>query len=71
MYSDLEIFCPCMFADTGWKAKMAPLDHPVSEYEFDVLIGADGKRNTLKGKTTKNKTDLLKVIDWRFLGKYI
>ena len=25
-------------------------DHPLSEYEFDVLIGADGKRNTLEGR---------------------
>lgn len=35
---------------TGWKAKVSPPDHPVSQYEFDVLIGADGKRNTLDGK---------------------
>lgn len=28
---------------------MTPADHPVSQYEFDVLIGADGKRNTLEG----------------------
>lgn len=26
-------------------------EHPVSQYEFDVLIGADGKRNTLTGET--------------------
>ena len=29
---------------------MSPADHPVSQYEFDVLIGADGKRNTLDGE---------------------
>ncbi|EEB11757.1 protein MICAL-3, putative [Pediculus humanus corporis] len=34
---------------TGWKALVTPSDHPVSQYEFDVLIGADGKRNTLEG----------------------
>jgi len=28
---------------------VSPADHPVSQYEFDVLIGADGKRNTLDG----------------------
>lgn len=33
----------------GWRCKVDPPDHPVSEYEFDVLIGADGKRNTLQG----------------------
>ncbi|XP_021344319.1 F-actin-methionine sulfoxide oxidase MICAL2-like, partial [Mizuhopecten yessoensis] len=32
----------------GWRCKVDPPDHPVSEYEFDVLIGADGKRNTLQ-----------------------
>ncbi|XP_077493015.1 molecule interacting with CasL [Amblyomma americanum] len=33
----------------GWRAQVSPADHPASQYEFDVLIGADGKRNTLKG----------------------
>ncbi|KAH6923777.1 hypothetical protein HPB50_006714 [Hyalomma asiaticum] len=32
----------------GWRAQVLPADHPASQYEFDVLIGADGKRNTLK-----------------------
>ena len=36
-------------AEIGWKAKVSPAEHPVSQYEFDVLIGADGKRNTLEG----------------------
>ncbi|XP_029455687.1 F-actin-monooxygenase MICAL3 isoform X4 [Rhinatrema bivittatum] len=34
---------------TGWKAQFHPTPHPVSEYEFDVVIGADGRRNTLEG----------------------
>nr|XP_033806795.1 F-actin-monooxygenase MICAL3 isoform X13 [Geotrypetes seraphini] len=33
----------------GWKAEVHPAPHPVSEYEFDVVIGADGRRNTLEG----------------------
>ncbi|KAK3096429.1 hypothetical protein FSP39_000031 [Pinctada imbricata] len=33
----------------GWRCNCDPPDHVVSEYEFDVLIGADGKRNTLQG----------------------
>ncbi|XP_062601308.1 protein-methionine sulfoxide oxidase mical3a-like [Saccostrea cucullata] len=33
----------------GWRCACTPSDHVVSEYEFDVLIGADGKRNTLQG----------------------
>lgn len=37
----------------GWRASVSPVDHPVSEYEFDCLIGADGRRNTLSGFTRK------------------
>ncbi|BFZ09664.1 hypothetical protein BsWGS_12701 [Bradybaena similaris] len=33
----------------GWKCKVTPENHALSEYEFDALIGADGKRNTLPG----------------------
>ncbi|KAL5010476.1 hypothetical protein ScPMuIL_012781 [Solemya velum] len=33
----------------GWKCTISPPNHSLSEYEFDVLIGADGKRNTLTG----------------------
>jgi hypothetical protein len=40
----------CLFTGVGWRAEVSPADHPVSQYEFDVLIGADGKRNTLEGK---------------------
>ncbi|XP_077324966.1 F-actin-monooxygenase MICAL3 isoform X14 [Lithobates pipiens] len=34
---------------TGWRATVHPKDHPVSEFDFDVIIGADGRRNTLAG----------------------
>ncbi|XP_053091767.1 F-actin-monooxygenase mical2b isoform X7 [Pangasianodon hypophthalmus] len=33
----------------GWRAEMHPASHPVSDYKFDVLIGADGRRSTLDG----------------------
>nr|XP_023419034.1 F-actin-monooxygenase MICAL2 isoform X2 [Cavia porcellus] len=33
----------------GWRADFLPADHPLSEFEFDVIIGADGRRNTLEG----------------------
>jgi len=36
-------------AESGWRAKFSPADHPLSHYEFDALVGADGKRNTLPG----------------------
>lgn len=34
---------------TGWKARLTPVDHEASFYEFDFLVCADGKRNTIKG----------------------
>ncbi|KAM5186766.1 F-actin-monooxygenase MICAL2 isoform 3-T3 [Callospermophilus lateralis] len=33
----------------GWRAEFLPADHALSEFEFDVIIGADGRRNTLEG----------------------
>ena len=34
----------------GWRAQFEPEIHPVvSTYEFNVLIGADGRRNSLQG----------------------
>lgn len=40
----------CVFLGIGWRAEIHPRTHPVSELEFDVIIGADGRRNTLPGK---------------------
>ncbi|CAJ0926155.1 unnamed protein product, partial [Mesorhabditis belari] len=34
---------------SGFRASLEPADHLLGDYEFDVLIGADGKRNTIKG----------------------
>ncbi|CAK6954770.1 F-actin-monooxygenase MICAL2 [Scomber scombrus] len=33
----------------GWRAGIRPADHPVANFEFDVVVGADGRRNTLEG----------------------
>ncbi|ERE79940.1 protein MICAL-2-like protein [Cricetulus griseus] len=33
----------------GWRAEFLPADHALSDFEFDVIIGADGNRNTLEG----------------------
>ncbi|XP_056269165.1 F-actin-monooxygenase mical2b isoform X6 [Pseudoliparis swirei] len=33
----------------GWRAAVRPADHPVANFEFDVVVGADGRRNTLEG----------------------
>lgn len=34
----------------GWRVEIRPTDHLISDYEFDVIIGADGRRSTLDGK---------------------
>ncbi|XP_048886341.1 F-actin-monooxygenase mical2b isoform X2 [Brienomyrus brachyistius] len=33
----------------GWRAEICPSDHPISDFDFDVVVGADGRRNTLEG----------------------
>lgn len=39
----------CSFSGPGWRAEVRPSSHPVSEFDFDVVIGADGRKNTLDG----------------------
>uniref|UniRef100_A0A8C6SPL6 F-actin monooxygenase n=1 Tax=Neogobius melanostomus TaxID=47308 RepID=A0A8C6SPL6_9GOBI len=34
----------------GWRAAIRPADHPVANFDFDVVVGADGRRNTLDGQ---------------------
>ncbi|XP_067012830.2 uncharacterized protein Mical isoform X2 [Anabrus simplex] len=55
----------------GWRAQTSPLDHPVSQYEFDVLIGADGKRNTLEGfKRKEFRGKLAIAITANFINRH-
>ena len=42
--------CTRYLAGIGWRAEVHPRTHPVNELEFDVIIGADGRRNTLPGE---------------------
>lgn len=54
----------------GWRAQISPQDHAVSHYEFDVLIGADGKRNTLEGFRRKEFRGRLAIaITANFINK--
>lgn len=41
-----------VLAEIGWRAEFLPADHSLSEFEFDVIIGADGRRNTLEGENS-------------------
>ncbi|XP_058443081.1 F-actin-monooxygenase Mical-like isoform X2 [Malaya genurostris] len=54
----------------GWRAAVSPEEHAVSHYEFDVLIGADGKRNTLEGfKRKEFRGKLAIAITANFINK--
>uniref|UniRef100_A0A8D0DCH9 FAD-binding domain-containing protein n=1 Tax=Sander lucioperca TaxID=283035 RepID=A0A8D0DCH9_SANLU len=33
----------------GWRMEVSPRSHPLNQLEFDVIIGANGRRNTLPG----------------------
>ncbi|XP_063546906.1 F-actin-monooxygenase MICAL3-like isoform X5 [Cydia strobilella] len=55
----------------GWRARVSPPDHPVSKYEFDALLGADGKRNTLHGfKRKEFRGKLAMAITANFINRH-
>jgi len=33
----------------------------VADFEFDVVVGADGRRNTLEGEKTTKKKDMISI----------
>lgn len=47
-----QLVCFSVLAEIGWRAEFLPADHALSDFEFDVIIGADGRRNTLEGEYT-------------------
>ncbi|XP_070538994.1 F-actin-monooxygenase Mical-like isoform X2 [Ptychodera flava] len=55
----------------GWRAHISPPNHPIADYEFDVLIGADGKRNTLGGfKRKEFRGKLAIAITANFVNRH-
>ncbi|XP_060809682.1 F-actin-monooxygenase Mical isoform X1 [Amyelois transitella] len=55
----------------GWRARVSPPDHPVGLYEFDSLLGADGKRNTLQGfKRKEFRGKLAMAITANFINRH-
>ena len=40
-------------SSTGWRVRLTPENHELSKQDFDVIIGADGRRSTLPGFSTK------------------
>ncbi|XP_066256405.1 F-actin-monooxygenase MICAL3 [Euwallacea similis] len=54
----------------GWRAEIKPENHPMGQYEFDAIIGADGKRNTLQGfKRKEFRGKLAIAITANFINK--
>ena len=35
--------------EKGWRATCSPETNALSDYEFDVIVGADGKKDILPG----------------------
>ncbi|KAK5867752.1 hypothetical protein PBY51_012216 [Eleginops maclovinus] len=55
----------------GWRAEVHPRTHPVNELEFDVIIGADGRRNTLPGFRRKEFRGKLAIaITANFINRH-
>ncbi|KAI1883350.1 hypothetical protein AGOR_G00230520 [Albula goreensis] len=55
----------------GWRAEVLPDTHPVNEFEFDVIIGADGRRNTLPGFRRKEFRGKLAIaITANFINRH-
>ncbi|XP_072320611.1 F-actin-monooxygenase mical2b isoform X5 [Eucyclogobius newberryi] len=54
----------------GWRAAIRPADHPVANFDFDVIVGADGRRNTLDGfKRKEFRGKLAIAITANFLNR--
>ncbi|XP_077565228.1 protein-methionine sulfoxide oxidase mical3a-like [Stigmatopora nigra] len=55
----------------GWRSEVHPRTHPVNELEFDVIIGADGRRNTLPGFRRKEFRGKLAIaITANFINRH-
>ncbi|XP_061171065.1 F-actin-monooxygenase mical1-like [Saccostrea echinata] len=58
-------------ADVGWRCRCTPEDHPLSDYQFSVIIGADGKGETLPGFVRKEiRGPLAIAVTINFKRKY-
>ncbi|KAM4630469.1 F-actin-monooxygenase MICAL2 [Polymixia lowei] len=54
----------------GWRAEIRPADHPVAHFDFDVVVGADGRRNTLEGfKRKELRCKLAIAITANFINR--
>lgn len=63
VFVSLSLCCSVL----GWRAAIRPADHPVANFEFDTVVGADGRRNTLEGETIAQRRRLLCIITHNIL----
>ncbi|XP_072124186.1 F-actin-monooxygenase MICAL3-like isoform X9 [Mobula birostris] len=55
----------------GWRADIDPPSNKVAQFEFDVVIGADGRRNTLEGFRRKEFRGKLAIaITANFINRH-
>ena len=56
---------------TGWRVRLLPENHPLAQKTFDVVIGADGRRNSLPGFNRKEFRGRLAIgITANFVNYY-
>ena len=57
--------------DRGWRADVTPHACPVSSYNYDIMVGADGKKYVLPGFRTKEfRPKLAIAITANFINHY-
>lgn len=59
--------------DDGWRAHINPPSHPVAQYQFDVVLGADGRQSVLSSEGFKRKALRAKLaiaITANFVNKH-
>ncbi|XP_072408530.1 protein-methionine sulfoxide oxidase mical3a-like isoform X2 [Chiloscyllium punctatum] len=57
--------------NAGWRAEINPPTSKVSQFEFDAVIGADGRRNTLEGFRRKEFRGKLAIaITANFINRH-
>ena len=58
-------------ANSGWTVQTTPSSCPITSYHFDVIIGADGKQNSLPGFHSKEfRAKLALAITVNFVNSF-
>uniref|UniRef100_H3DR69 FAD-binding domain-containing protein n=1 Tax=Tetraodon nigroviridis TaxID=99883 RepID=H3DR69_TETNG len=49
--------------EVGWRLEVSPRSHPINQLKFDVVVGADGRRNTLPGRWSRSAPDWAELLN--------